>query len=171
MSRRVLPLLLVAIVGLSAACQAAATPSPTAAPTATPAAAPTTAPTAPASASATTAGLSVTGLVATPLSLSEADLHAMDVAKITADKPKGGSADFAGVRLSVLFEKAGVKAEATTLTIAGADGFSADVALSDIATCADCMVAFGDSAGHLQMVMPGMTGKAWVKDVIKIELK
>ena len=95
----------------------------------------------------------------------------MDVAKITADKPKVGSTDFEGVRLSVLFEKAGVKAEAKTLTITGADGFTADVALSDIAACADCMVAFGDSAGHLQMVMPGMSNKAWVKDVVKLELK
>jgi len=170
-SRRVFPLLLVAIAGLSAACQATATPAPTAAPTAVPAASPAAAQTAPASASATTAGFSVRGMVATPLSLSEADLHALDVAKITADKPKGGSADFTGVRLSVLFEKAGANAEAKTLTITGADGFSADVALSDIAKCADCMVAFGDSAGHLQMVMPGMTGKAWVKDAIKIELK
>ena len=110
-------------------------------------------------------------MVATPLSLSEADLHALDVATITTDKPKGGSADFSGVRLSVLFEKAGAKAEAKTLTITGADGFSADVALSDVAKCADCMVAFGDSAGHLQLVMPGMSGKAWVKDVVKLELK
>ena len=171
MSRRVFPLLLIAVLGLGAACQAAATPSPTAAPTATPAAVPSAASTAPASASATTAGLSVAGLVAMPLSLSEADLHALDVAKITADKPKAGSTDFTGVRLSVLFEKAGVKVEAKTLTATGADGFSADVALSDVAKCADCMVAFGDSAGHLQLVMPGMSGKAWVKDVVKLELK
>ena len=163
MSKRVFPLLLVAIVGLSAACQATATTAPTATPAPSPAAS--------ASTSATTAGLSLSGMVATPLSLSEADLHALDVAKITASKPKGGSADFQGVRLSVLFEKVGVKAEAKTLSITGADGFNADVALSDIASCADCMVAFGDSAGHLQMVMPGMTGKAWVKDVVKLELK
>jgi DMSO/TMAO reductase YedYZ molybdopterin-dependent catalytic subunit len=163
-SRRLFPLVLVAILALSAACQGSATPAPTVAPSA--------APPAMASASATAAGLSLTGLVATPLSLSEADLHAMDVAKITADKPKGGgSADFQGVRLSVLFQKAGVNADAKTASLTGADGFVADVALGDIAKCADCMVAFGDSPGHLQMVMPGMTGKAWVKDVVKIELK
>ena len=104
--------------------------------------------------------------------MSEADLNAMDVATITATMPKStGSATFKGVRLSVLFQKAGVSASAKTVSITGADGFVADVALSDVTACADCMVAFGDSAGHLQMVMPGMSGKAWVKDAVKLELK
>lgn len=168
MSRRLFPLVFVAILALSAACQAAATSAPTAAPSAAQMASPSAA----AAASATAAGLSVKGLVATPLTLSEADLHAMDVAKITADQPKGaGSADFQGVRLSVLFQKAGVSADAKTATLTGADGFAADVALSDIATCADCMVAFGATPGHLLTVMPGMAGKAWVKDVVSITLK
>jgi DMSO/TMAO reductase YedYZ molybdopterin-dependent catalytic subunit len=156
-SRRLLPLVFVAILAASAACQAAATSAPSAAPSA--------------AASPAAAALSVTGLVATPLALSEADLHAMDVATITADQPKVGSASFQGVRLSVLFGKAGISADAKTATLTGADGFASDVALSDIASCADCMVAFGATPGHLLSVMPGMSGKAWVKDLVSIALK
>jgi hypothetical protein len=164
-SRRLLLLVFVVVLAASAACQGAATSAPSAA------ASPAASPAASAVASATAAGLSVTGLVATPLALSEADLHAMDVATITADQPKVGSASFQGVRLSVLFQKAGVSADAKTATLTGADGYAADVALSDIASCADCMVAFGAMQGHLLMVMPGMAGKAWVKDVVSIALK
>ena len=157
MSRRLLPLVFVVILAATAACQGAATSAPSAAPSA--------------AASPAAAALSVTGLVATPLALREADLHAMDVATITADQPKVGSASFQGVRLSVLFQKAAVGADAKTATLTGADGYATDVALADIAACADCMVAFGATPGHLLTVMPGMAGKAWVKDVVSITLK
>jgi hypothetical protein len=163
-SPRILAAGLAALV-LLGACSSAATTAPTAAPTA----APTPAPATPAPAAAG-ASLSVGGLVATPLSLSEADLRALGPVQVTADHPKTGSHQYEVVRLSVLFEKAAVKAEATTVVLTGADGFAAEVPMADVKACADCMVAFGDP-GQLVMVMPGMSGKAWVKGVVKIEAK
>ena len=115
--------------------------------------------------------LTVTGLVDKPLSLTDAGLHAMKVADITADQPKKGSQPFKGVRLSDLLTKAQVKSGAASLAFTASDDFSAELDLATVNSCADCMVAFTDTAGSYLLVMPGQAGKMWVKNLIKIEAK
>jgi hypothetical protein len=115
--------------------------------------------------------LTVTGLVGKPLSLTDAGLHAMKAANITAEQPKKGSQSFTGVRLSDLLAKAQVKSEAASLVFSASDNFSAELDMPTVNSCADCMVSFTDTAGTYLLVMPGQAGKMWVKNLVKIEVK
>jgi DMSO/TMAO reductase YedYZ molybdopterin-dependent catalytic subunit len=115
------------------------------------------------------AGLVITGLVENELTLDEEGLRAMEVVKITAETKKGKQ-DFEGVRLSDLLEQAKVKPAAKKLVFTAADGFKAEVFLAEINNCSDCLVGFTDTPGMFTMVLPGLPGSVWVKDVIKIEI-
>jgi tungstate transport system substrate-binding protein len=112
--------------------------------------------------------LTVTGMVNQELNLTEADLQGMEMVQIKAEHPKNGPTDYEGVRLNALLDKAGVGAGAGALVITAGDGYSTEVALADVQACADCLLAMDGS--KLNMVMPGMSSKAWVKDPAKIEL-
>jgi hypothetical protein len=116
--------------------------------------------------------LTVTGSVGKQLSLTDADLHGMTVATISAQAPKQTAAQsFTGVRLSDLMSAAQVKPDATSLVMTGSDGYTATLDVPTVKACADCMISFGDPAGTLNAAMPGQSGKAWVKGIVKIEIK
>lgn len=117
------------------------------------------------------ADLTVTGMVENELSLTEADLRAMDVVQITAEHPKKGSQTYEGVRLSTLLDMAKVKDGATQVVFTASDGYSAEVFLTEIQACTDCMVAFTDTPGELYLVMPGMPGSNWINDIVKIDVQ
>jgi DMSO/TMAO reductase YedYZ molybdopterin-dependent catalytic subunit len=138
-------------------------------PTATPE--PTAAPTQAASANSVTGDLVLTGAVEKPLGLKEADLRGMDVAKITAEHPKSGKAEYEGVRLRDLLALTVPTAAATKISFTASDGYTADAALADVMGCADCMVAFTDTPGKFKLAMPGLSSSLWVKEIAKIELK
>jgi hypothetical protein len=112
-----------------------------------------------------------TGAVEKPLGLKEADLRGMEVVKITAEHPKKGQEDYEGVRLSALLALAKPAAGATKIIFTAGDGFTAEAELAAIQGCADCLVAFTNTAGKLEMVMPTLPSNLWVKDVNKIELQ
>jgi len=132
---------------------------------------PTAAPTQAASAPSAAGDLALVGAVEKPLDLKEADLRGMEVAKITAEHPKSGMAEYEGVRLSALLALAKPAAGATKISFTAVDGYSVEAALADVLGCADCMVAFTDTPGKLKLAMPGQSSGLWVKDVNKIELK
>jgi hypothetical protein len=123
------------------------------------------------SAPAAAGSLVVTGAVNKELSLLEADLRALEVAKITAKNPKGGSGTYEGVRLSTLLELAGVTGSAAKVRFTASDGYYVEVSIKDLKACADCMVAFTSTAEKFKLVMPGMTSDFWVKDVNNIEIQ
>jgi DMSO/TMAO reductase YedYZ molybdopterin-dependent catalytic subunit len=153
----------------AAAPTAAPTVEPTTAATTAPTAAPTTAAAETPSGGASNTTLAVKGLVTTPLTLTLADLQAMNVTTVNAEL-KGTASDYTGVKLNDILDKAGPKPEAQTVVLTGADGFQGEVALADVKACQDCLVGF-QAAGGFQMVMPGQSNKAWVRDVVSIELK
>jgi DMSO/TMAO reductase YedYZ molybdopterin-dependent catalytic subunit len=115
--------------------------------------------------------LVITGLVDQALGFMEADLRGMEVLKITAEHPKSGSAEFEGVSLNALLDLAGVQAGATKLVITASDGYSAEVSLDEVRACANCLVGFTNTAEKLKMVMPDLSSGAWVKDVVRLEVK
>jgi hypothetical protein len=116
--------------------------------------------------------LTVNGLVGKEFALTDADLHGMTTATISAQAPKATAAqDYTGVRLSVLMDKAQVKAEAVSAVMTGSDGYAFTIDIATIKACADCMIAFSDTAGTLNAIMPGQSGKAWVKGIVSIEFK
>lgn len=116
--------------------------------------------------------LTVTGSVGKALTLTDANLHAMTVATISTTAPKQTAAQsFTGVRLSDLMNKAQVNSAVASMVMTGSDGYSSTVDIATVKACADCMIAFTDTAGTLNAVMPGQSGKAWVKGIVKIEFK
>lgn len=129
------------------------TKSPTPAPTATPAPA-----AGPAALKVGTLGLSLD------------ELKALGVVSIQAAHPKSGEmGTYEGVKLQAVLDKAGIKSGATLTATAG-DGFAAEIPYADVAGCGDCLVAIG-SDGALQLVMPGMASKTWVKGLASLEVK
>jgi DMSO/TMAO reductase YedYZ molybdopterin-dependent catalytic subunit len=117
------------------------------------------------------ANLILTGLVENEMTWTEADLRALEVVKITAEHPKKGPQDYEGIRLSTLLDLAKVKPEATKLVITASDGFTAEVFLTEVLASPDCLVAFTDTPGVFNLVMPGMPSSVWTKGVVKIEVK
>jgi hypothetical protein len=116
--------------------------------------------------------LTVTGSVGKGLTLTDADLHAMTAATISTTAPKQTAAQsFTGVRLSDLMNSAQVNTGAASMVMTGSDGYTATLDIPTVKACADCMISFTDTAGTLNAVMPGMTGKAWVSGIVKIEFK
>ncbi|HUT15183.1 MAG TPA: molybdopterin-dependent oxidoreductase [Anaerolineae bacterium] len=114
--------------------------------------------------------LTVSGAVENELALSLADLEAMPVIKISAEF-KGETAEHEGVTLKDILDRAGVSSGASSLTLTAADDYSKDVDYADVQACAECIVAFDRDAGYLRMVMPGLSTGAWIKDVVRIEVK
>jgi len=112
--------------------------------------------------------LVVKGKVTQELSLTMEDLEGYGVVQITVEHPKNGPTEYKGVRLTDLLNQAGIQDGATTLLLTADDDYSAQAAIVDVQTCADCLIAFQDSGG-LQAVMPGMSSKTWVKGLISIE--
>jgi DMSO/TMAO reductase YedYZ molybdopterin-dependent catalytic subunit len=148
---------------------AAPAAEPAAGPTVAPTVAPTAAPAAPAA--EVKGDLVVIGAVEKELGLTEADLRGMDVVKITAEHPKKGTENYEGVRFSELFALTKPAAAAKTIVFTAVDGFTAETALSDITSCADCLVAFTNTPGKLKLVLPKLASNLWVKDITTIELK
>jgi hypothetical protein len=117
--------------------------------------------------------LTVSGMVDKELQLSDSALHKMSVVTLNLTHPKNGAADYTGVRLNDLLNKAGIKAGATTVTFTASDGFSTDLDLATVQACADCLVAFDDSGtGVYSLAAAGQSsGKAWVKNLSSITVK
>ncbi len=143
-------------------------PEPTAVATAAPAA--TEAPAA-APAAEVQGDFVLTGLVVQPLGMSEDDLRAVEVLKLTVEHPKSGAMAVEGVRLSKLLGLAQPAPEAKTLVFTARDGYFVEAPLADVQACSDCMVAFTETPGEFRLAMPGLSSGLWVKDIAKIELK
>jgi hypothetical protein len=157
----------VAGCGSSTTTTTAAAPTTTAAPASTTTAAGYTDTSTAAAASGT---IVVKGLVDNPVTWTVADLQKLNPVTITATHPKTGEAKYTGVKLTDLFKTLGVQSAATTLVTGSSDGYMSEIALADIAGSADAMLSIADD-GTLNMVMPGMSGKAWAKDIVSWEFK
>jgi len=113
----------------------------------------------------------ITGLVDNPLSLTDADLHNMNVLTATLENPKEGPLEYTGVLLNDLLAEAGLQSGAATLTLTASDGYSYDLDLATVQACSDCMLTFAGEAGDYMSAIPGQPGKAWVKGLVSIEVK
>jgi hypothetical protein len=116
------------------------------------------------------AALTVSGAVDKSLSLTLADLKAMEVVNLELEHPKKGILPYTGVRLNALLDMAGVKAGAATLACTASDGYKSEIALADVRACKDCLLAF-EADGSLSLAMPGLASSAWAKALVSIELK
>jgi hypothetical protein len=113
----------------------------------------------------------VKGLIDNPMTLTAAALEDMSPVTVTVDDPTLGKQDYRGVRFSELFTIFGVQSTASRLAMtAHADGFVTEISLQDITWSPDALLAIGDD-GKMNVVVPNLESKAWVKDVITLEFK
>lgn len=146
-------LLLIAVVFLTSACGGSAASTTTAA----------------ASTTAESGSIVFDGLVDRPMTLTRADLDYMDWQTVTADDPTSGTTEYQGVLLSEIFTYVGVRSDATSLVITASDGSTVEITLASI-NSDQAIIAVADD-GALSTVMPGQESKAWVEDVVSMELK
>jgi DMSO/TMAO reductase YedYZ molybdopterin-dependent catalytic subunit len=114
--------------------------------------------------------ITITGMVNQDLTLTDADLRAMEVVVINAEG-KNGPQDFQGVLLNPLLDMAGIKDGATKLVITASDGYTAEVNLTDVTDCPKALLAFMDTPGVYMIVLPDQPTSTWVKNVVQIEVK
>jgi tungstate transport system substrate-binding protein len=116
------------------------------------------------------AALKITGNVAQEVGWIEEDVRAMDTIEAQSTNKQGETKTYTGVPINALLELAGVGADATTLTYVGDDGYTAEVALSDVQACGDCIVSFRNQGGF-STVLPGFSGDVQVKGVVEIQVQ
>ncbi|MBN1149024.1 MAG: molybdopterin-dependent oxidoreductase [Anaerolineales bacterium] len=117
------------------------------------------------------ADLVVFGAVTQVLALDESDLRAMQVVQVSAEHPKKGLQDYEGVLLSTLLEMAGPKEGASQLALIASDGYSVEIELAQVSACQECLVAFSETPGKFNLVMPGLESSFWVKEIVQIEIR
>lgn len=99
-------------------------------------------------------------------SLSE--LEAYDTLSADYTNKDGETTTYQGVALIDLLQDANLT-DGETLVFTASDGYEAEIPLSEALNCSNCIVAFDEDI--LRMVMPDMSSKLQVKDVIAINLK
>lgn len=113
--------------------------------------------------------LTVSGAVDEELSLAMEDLEGMETMDVEYTGKDGETETFSGVPVNDLLAEAGLSGDASAVVFVASDGYEAELPLSDLEGCSDCVVAFdGD---ELRMVLPGFSGKVQVKGVVEIQVK
>jgi hypothetical protein len=114
--------------------------------------------------------ITINGMVDQELTLTDAELRAMDILQVTAEG-KDGPVDFQGVSLNDLLDMAGIKDGASKLVFTASDDYSVEVSLSDVRDCPHSLLAFMDAPGIYMIVLPELETSTWVKNVVQIEVK
>jgi Oxidoreductase molybdopterin binding domain len=137
-------------------------------------------PTANAQTSNQTGQLTITGLVANPLTLTLADIKAMPntteyaqlfcVASATSPVQKG---NWTGVPLAYLLQQANVSSDALKIAFFATDGYSTDLTVQLVTQDNDIIVAYqfnSNPTSGLQLVVPLNWGYKWISDLTQIQL-
>jgi tungstate transport system substrate-binding protein len=112
--------------------------------------------------------LRITG-PATEIGLTEADLRAMETLDVDYTGKDGAVTTYTGVPMNALLEMAGA-GEGATIVLVADDGYTAEIALADVQSCENCIVAF-DPEGGLRSVLPEQSGKLQVKHLVEIQIQ
>lgn len=99
---------------------------------------------------------------------SQTDLEALGSLSADYTNKDGETTTYSGVPLTALLEDADLTS-GETLVFVASDGYEAELPLVDALACANCIVAFDEDI--LRMVMPDMSSKLQVKDVVEISVK
>jgi hypothetical protein len=98
----------------------------------------------------------------------QADLEAMGTMFVDYTNKDGETTAYEGVLLADVLADAGVVDSGSEVVFVASDGYEASMAMDEVLACANCIVAFDD--GSLRTVIPEMSGKLQVKDVVKISV-
>jgi len=99
----------------------------------------------------------------------EDELKAMDTLDVDYTGKDGTTTTYTGVSINALLGLAGA-GEGATLVLVASDGYTAEIALADVQSCDNCIVAF-DPEGGLRSVLPEQSGKVQVKGLIEIQIQ
>jgi hypothetical protein len=99
---------------------------------------------------------------------SQADLEALGTTSVDYTDKDGNVTAYEGVLLSALLTDAGADSGAE-VTFTASDGYEASLTVDEAMACANCIVGFDD--GSLRTVMPDMSGKLNVKDLVSITVQ
>jgi DMSO/TMAO reductase YedYZ molybdopterin-dependent catalytic subunit len=126
--------------------------------------------------------LKIGGEVSNPLTLSYADLAAMDFVNlddVLMEKSRGEDEvrSFSGVDLAALLEQAGAPADYSTLTAIAADGYAIEIS-KDEAVNGIVAIKQGDEwitdadpdAGPIRLVFPTTPANRWVFQITEINV-
>ena len=100
---------------------------------------------------------------------SQTDLKALGSLSADYTNKDGETTTYSGVSLTALLEDADLTSGGETLVFVASDGYEAELPLADALGCASCIVAFDEDI--LRMIMPDMSSKLQVKDVVEINIK
>lgn len=116
------------------------------------------------------AALKITGSVDKETGWTEEQVRAMDTIEAESTNKQGEASTYTGVPIKTLLDKAGVRADATTIVFVADDDYTAEVTLAEVQGCADCIASFRNQGGF-SVVMPGFPSNLQVKGVIEIQVK
>ncbi len=97
------------------------------------------------------------------------ELKALPLTNTDYTNKDGETTTYSGVTFTALFEAAGV-GDYSTVTLMAADGYTSDVSKNELSACTMCIVAIEEN-GSLRSVMPDLSGKQNVKDLVEIQVK
>ena len=112
--------------------------------------------------------LRITG-PAQEMAWTEDELKAMDTLDVDYTGKDGAVTTYTGVPMNTLLGLVGA-GEGATLVLVARDGYTAEIALADVQSCDNCIIAF-DPEGGLRSVLPDQSGKLQVKGVVEIQVK
>jgi len=124
--------------------------------------------------------LKIDGEVSNPLTLSYADLAAMDFVDlddVLMEKSRGEDEvrSFSGVDLAMLLEQAGAPADYSTLTAIAADGYAIEISKDEAVNGIVAMKQGGEwitdvdpDAGPIRLVFPTTPANRWVFQITEI---
>ena len=99
---------------------------------------------------------------------SKSELEGLGTRSADYTDKDGVTTTFEGVSLACLLEDAGAD-DGSTVTFTAADDYSANMALDEALACENCIVAFEE--GSLRMVLPDLSSKLQVKDIVSISIE
>jgi DMSO/TMAO reductase YedYZ molybdopterin-dependent catalytic subunit len=114
--------------------------------------------------------LKIAGNLRNQLMLTLENIEALGVVEVEVEHPKKGALTYQGVKLGLLLSLAGVEENAKMLVMTSADRYSAEIPLTQVEACENCLVALGED-GSLIMAMDGLDSSFWVKDVIHLMVR
>lgn len=114
--------------------------------------------------------LKITGAVGTEQGWSEEEVKALPTLDVEATNSKGELDTYTGVLISELLALAVPNSDATKLVLVADDSFSAEVALTDVLACENCILSFRSNGGF-SSVLPDFAKNLQVKGVIELQVK
>jgi hypothetical protein len=97
------------------------------------------------------------------------DLMAMDTLSVDYTGKDGTVTTYTGVPMASLLGLVGA-GEAGNLVLVASDGYTAEIALADVQSCDNCIVAF-DPSGGLRAVLPDQSSKLQVEGLIELQVQ